>query len=333
MTTQTLHNWMGKNSPYRFDGEIGIEIETEARDAYDVPAFDYWTTHTDGSLRNFGIEYVLAQPLDFDYKAYKEALKEFADKTKKIKFLPSVYTSVHVHFNQKNRTLQQLFNFITLYLLFEETLTRYCGNDRNGNLFCLKTSNAERNLNAIVDLCEQMDRGNTRKVQTLNANVLKYAGLNIAPLRTFGSLEIRTYYGTEDVGLIDRWVGLLCKGVYHQALKFKNPVEIIDQFNKVGYKAFFDACFGEYARFLNPLDEDFEKTLWYASTVASSVLNWDTFGKEKKVETFVSSFKTKSTNLGFYHSDEDALSSANRESADYFTRMGELNLITSTTDL
>lgn len=333
MSSKTLKQFASKVAKYLFTGEIGVEIETEARDGYDLPAFDYWTTHQDGSLRHFGIEYVLAQPLDYGSDAWKEALREFSTKTKAIKFIPSVYTSVHVHFNQVNRTLPQIFNFITLYLLFEETLTRYCGPDRDGNLFCLKTSNAERNLNAIIDLCEQLEKGNTRKLTGLQANQLKYAGLNIAPLRNFGSLEIRTHYGTEDIKLIDQWVGLLCEGVYHRATKYENPVEIINEFNKLGAKKFFDHCFGKYANLLNPLDEDFEKTLWYASSLASCVKDWKDFGNEKKTELSyrVSTFKGADT--AYFHNDEDASSGNNREAAAYFSRLGTVEFLTATTDL
>jgi hypothetical protein len=323
--TQTLHKWMGKASPYEQDGELGVEIETETLRPYDHPRFDNWTTHADGSLRNFGVEYVLRVPLD--YKDIGAALTEFELKTRQIAFVPSVYTSVHVHFNQKNRTLQQVFNFIALYLLFEEPLGRYCGPDREGNLFCLKTSNSERNLLNITNLITHIDNGNRRGVASLNANNLKYAGLNIAPLRNFGSLEVRTHYGTTDINLIDRWIAMLHTGIYKKALTFNNPVEIINRFNQIGYEKFLIECFGDYAKYLSFSKKDFEKTLWYATCVAGAVTDWSSFGDEKKKQENFVVKKHRGSTVNVFHDDEDASNGRTQELNDYWSTMGEVTLV------
>ncbi len=322
--TKTLHQWMGKYSPYTHDGEIGIEIETESLHPYDAPRFNHWATHTDGSLRNFGIEYVLSSPMDF--KDIGAALREFELNTRQIAFIPSVYTSVHVHLNQKNRTLQQVFNFISLYLLFEEPLGHYCGPDREGNLFCLKTSNSERNLVNITNLATNIELGNRRGVQTLNANSLKYAGLNIAPLRTFGSLEVRTHGGTTDIALIERWVGILYS-LYKKATTFNNPVEIVNRFNEVGYERFLIECFGDYAKWLTFSKKDFEKTLWYATAVASSVTDWSALGDEKKKEENFKVKKYRGTSINVFHDDEDASNGRTQELGNYWAALGEVGLV------
>ena len=324
--TKTLHQWMGRHSPYEYEGEIGVEIETETIRPYDHPRFDHWTTHADGSLRNFGVEYVLRSPLN--YKDISTALTEFELKTRQIAFIPSVYTSVHVHFNQKNRTLQQLFNFITLYLLFEETLGHYCGPDREGNLFCLKTSNSERNLINITNLAQSIELGNRRGVSTLNANALKYAGLNIAPLRNFGSLEVRTHYGTTDIELIGRWLGILYTGIYKKATTFANPVEIVNRFNEVGYERFIIECFGDYTQYLSvSKKKDFEKTLWYATAVASSVTDWASLGDEKKKEENFTIKKYRGNTINVFHDDEDASNGRTQELGNYWAALGEVGLV------
>lgn len=323
--TKTLHQWMGKNSPYEHDGEIGIEIETETIRPYDHPRFNHWTTHSDGSLRNFGVEYVLRNPLD--YKDIGGALREFELNTRQIAFIPSVYTSVHVHLNQKNRTLQQLFNFITLYLLFEEPLGHYCGPDREGNLFCLKTSSSERNLVNITNLAQNIELGNRRGIQALNQNHLKYSGLNIAPLRNFGSLEVRTHFGTTDINLIDRWVGMLYRGIYEKATTFANPVEIVNRFNEVGYEKFLIECFGHYVDYLTFSKKDFEKTLWYATAVASSVTDWSSLGDEKKKEQNFTVKKYRGGSFNVFHDDEDASNGRTQELQNYWAALGEVSVI------
>lgn len=316
---------MDKHTRYEYDGELGIEIETESLRPYDPPRFEHWTTHQDGSLRNFGIEYVLRVPLN--YQDIGKALKEFELNTRQIAFTPSVYTSVHVHFNQKNRTLTQLFNFITLYLLFEETLGHYCGPDREGNLFCLKTSNSERNLVNITNLLDNFDRGNRRGVLSLNSNQLKYSGLNIAPLRHFGSLEIRTHPGTWDITLVQRWVDMLYKAVYHKALEFKDPIAIVNRFNEVGYEKFLIECFGDLTKYLTFSKGDFEKTLWYATVVASGTTNWASLGDEKKKNDNFTVKKHRGSGITTYSDDEDVSNGRTVELNNYFNGQETVSLI------
>lgn len=305
----TLDKFMESGRGARYSplmtGEVGIEIETETKQAYDCPEFNYWTTHSDGSLRNYGIEYVLARPLDYDSKEYKEAMKEFATFAVTRKFLPSVYTSVHVHLNMRKKTLTQIANFITLYLLMEEILGRYVGSDRDGNLFCLKTSNAERNLTQIVSLFSSLGTHGPQAVLTLQANSLKYAGLNIAPLRNFGSLEVRTHGGTTDTILIHRWIGLL-HSIYRAANNFNNPRSVFDSLKRLGHRPFFDTIFGDLGKLLDTrfLKEDFDKTMWYAMSVADCVEDWSTLGqrvekKQREVKTL-----SKGQFVTFFH-DED----------------------------
>lgn len=38
-----------------YEGEFGIEIETESLSQYKVPPMKYWTTTIDNSLRNIGL--------------------------------------------------------------------------------------------------------------------------------------------------------------------------------------------------------------------------------------------------------------------------------------
>src|SRR5690242_2495326 len=113
---------------------IGLEIETETKEPYDIPRFSFWAVHADGSLRDFGQEYVLVQPLAIEQIPL--ALDEFKDKTKGIKFIQdSLTTSVHVHLNFLDQSFQTLGNFLILYTMFENLLIRYSGEDRLSNLF------------------------------------------------------------------------------------------------------------------------------------------------------------------------------------------------------
>ena len=116
----------------------GIEIEVESSQPLrngDYPN-KYWYYEEDGSLRNqWNHELVLKKPLskagvkkalDYQYNRYEEndCVVE-----------PSVRTGVHVHYNCLGLTQKQIVNIILVYLTMERVLTKYCGEDRDGNLF------------------------------------------------------------------------------------------------------------------------------------------------------------------------------------------------------
>lgn len=327
-----LNDFMRGAYPKGFNGEIGIEIETETAKAYEHPEFSYWGVHTDGSLRNYGVEYVLAQPLDYNSSHYKAALDEFAKFASKIKWLPSVYTSVHVHFNVKDFELSRIGTFITLYLLFEEQLSRYCGPDRDGNLFCLKTRAAERNYQQMVSLFQTIEKsGDSRCVRSLNQSVLKYAGLNIAPLRIFGSLEVRTHGGTTDVEEIHRWVSILYR-IYDASKNFSTPRSVFASLRRLGNSSFTDSIFGDYRKYLDTsrLQADFDATMWYALSVADSVEDWENLGviKEKKKKEQI---LFKGSDVNPFFTDEDLVAgSTSHDLAHYFS--GGASLVFPTQD-
>lgn len=267
-------------------GEVGLEIETEASQGYEEVENlrKFWRAEPDGSLRNVGVEYIFSRPYNPGSKEYEEALRLFAALAKKAPFVDSVYTSVHVHLNMNDKTLLHLVNFIALYWLFEEALTEYCGDYRNGNLFCLKTHNAEASYKNIQDLIRAIDAGTGPTfVSRLDNNRFKYSGLNIVPLRNLGSVEVRTHPGCYDVNLIDRWVRILHM-IYKKASTFANPVEIINRlYGYKGKREFFELIFEEYSQYLNlkDLDDKMKDGIWYATSIAGLVENWKDFGTKK----------------------------------------------------
>lgn len=274
-------------------GEVGIEIETETSKNYNVPTFRYWLAQSDGSLRNFGVEFVLSRPLNVNSKEYLAALKEFEEFAKNQVFLESVYTSVHVHLNFLHKDVKHLTNFIVLYVILENVLTRYCGPDRDGNLFCLKTENAEASIAVYRDLIERLSRGDintSRKfLGSLNANTNKYSGLNVVPLRNLGSVEVRTHPGTTDVIVIDRWVQILYR-LYTRAVSFADPPSILQMVHSSkSYKEFVKDIFGAYYVYFSEenIDNDIHATLFFAKTLVYDVADWKEYGIIKTPKQFV----------------------------------------------
>lgn len=268
-----------------FTGVVGLEVETESMENYSLPRdiLRYWNTAPDGSLRQNGVEYTFLQPYTQGSPEYIAALNAFDALSKTVKFLESSYTSVHVHLNMLDKELVQVFNFIALYYIFEELLTEYCGKQRNGNLFCLKSSNAEFHHWTVKSLVSSISLGEGhRAVTRLHNENLKYSGLNIVPLRTFGSLEVRTHPGTTNIEKIDRWVSILMC-LFRAADKFEDPVQIVEYLNKTTRINFLNEIFREYVSYLNTedLSKKVKNGIWYATVLARATPTWKNFGEQK----------------------------------------------------
>lgn len=270
----TLTKTFGRNY-HNFKGEIGLEIETETLQEYKVPQFSFWDVHNDGSLRNVGREYVLRQPLEIT-KEFPEAMVEFASKTKDIKFIPdSITTSVHVHLNMLNETFVTLGNFLTLYTLVENLLVRYSGEDRKSNLFCLPICDAEEIYNNIMSMMRGIGGKKYAAMQFAPENT-KYGALNLAALVQYGSLEIRSFRGTTDIGVIKKWVDILYSILKYARQDKLVPPQIIMAYKEKGPELLTDV-FGEFREEIRQKEEDklIEKNFWYAASIAYSIRNWD----------------------------------------------------------
>lgn len=280
---------IGKNHK-KLDGEFGIEIETETKSAYDAPQFFYWTSHGDGSLRDYGIEYVLKQPVKYE-KELDLALKEFKDKTEKIKFIKDSFsTSVHVHINVLNETFKTLGNLLTLYSLFENILIRYSGPDRLSNLFCLPMCDAEDIYKNIVNMFNNIQIRNYKNI-AISEQSVKYSACNIATIYNLGSVEIRSFRGETDIEKIKSWVSILnCLLTY--ARKDISPKDVVLSWKDRQLNLLNDV-FGGYAKELHHADELklIDQNVWYAASIAYSVKDWDTLDKMEKAPEFKPTLK------------------------------------------
>jgi putative amidoligase enzyme len=213
-------------------GEIGIEIEVEGRELPKRLTSDYWTVHTDGSLHGEdNAEYVLATPVPRDKvdAALQELQGFFVKKKSKLEF--SNRCSVHVHINVQELTFKQIFTFLTCYFIVEDLLTEWCGPDRIGNMFCLRVKDAEY----IIDLLRGAIADNN--VRHLSQQAYRYAGANVVPSVSFGSVEFRSMRGTADPDVINPWVEMLTS-IKDASLQFANPIEVIQAFSMMGPTAF-----------------------------------------------------------------------------------------------
>lgn len=220
-------------------GEIGIEIECEGTHLFNAP-IQYWGCHTDGSLRDTAghppVEYVLKKPLP--RSEIPDALTYLTSKLKQAnsKVNDSHRSSVHVHVNCQQMTVKEIVNFICLYLFFEHALVEFSGQERVGNLFCLRAKDAQYWVRNIV---QGLRDGNFANVYH---EAYRYTSCNTASLAKFGSLEFRSMRGTVDQALIQSWVDLLCL-IRDRSAEFSDPLKMYEKYSTMEPMEFFSYIF------------------------------------------------------------------------------------------
>lgn len=216
-------------------GTFGIEIETEvlkatkeyltllnpiladedSHDVFSVPLYGAcsgydlwggsWKGVYDGSLRNFGVEYIFRKPLTLDETL--SAIDEFNTMTSEVPFIHDAPgTSVHVHVNFLNEHIFTALSFMTLWMLFEGFLTEYSGPTRRSNLYAIPALSAKGSVDNYVKVADAIMRG---KCPMMVDGHGKYSALNPVSLGTLGTLEARTMRGTTDPEVLKTWVIML----------------------------------------------------------------------------------------------------------------------------
>ena len=311
------------------DGIFGIEIETEAEHPNKYPTgfiiggYDedegpfirlgvdskFWEVVSDNSLRNYGIEYVLKEPVSFE-KAM-EALDEFDSMTKNVEFLyEPPACSVHVHMNIQSLEISQIGNLVTLWTLFENILIEFCGESRRSNLFALPMRCAEKSHENFMSFFNSFEEGQLKV--SIDEYTMKYGALNLAPVLSRGSLEFRSMRGTTDISVLQKWIMVL-NDLREAAKRYDKPTDILDIYRDLGPDYLFKRVFTTSYWFLKHDIEDFdekffdfvERNLYYACCIAYSVDDW------KRVNTVLSEKKRLSkgkTSVKKTWTDMDAMS-------------------------
>jgi len=222
-------------------GEVGIEIEVEGNSLPE--SIVGWIKTEDGSLRGESCEYVLRQPCKRDrVDSYLDRVsKAYADCNTDV--YESARQSIHVHINVQDLSLTEIYNFIILFLIYETPLVDFCGEERGGNLFCLRSSDAEFLLTKLEEAAAPS------VFHTLNSDSLRYSALNVVSLFKYGSLEFRSMRGTADFVVVKQWINLLLS-LKDYAKCFNNPVDILENYRSLGVARFTDDVFGSLSTIL-----------------------------------------------------------------------------------
>lgn len=258
------------------NGEIGIEIETEAAARYNVPEIPGWVAVNDGSLRDFGREYVTDGPIKYSdlapsLKNWKDGLGAIHGRLRK----DSISTSVHIHLNVQDHTPLQCLNLYLCNVLFENVLANYAGPDRIGNLFCLRTVDAEDLYDCIKGKVKNAHT-EVNVLQSFNPNGYKYSNINTVPITNYGSMEFRVMRGTTDIDEIRIWTEALYS-IREFAKQFANPVEIVRKMKELGPEGLLIKVLGanyDVFRYRN-WERDLLRNFIYVADMACARKNWD----------------------------------------------------------
>ena len=201
---------------------FGVELEVEnIRDPMNQPKhYNYWSATNDASLRNHGVEFV-SHPM----KAFQieKALRQIKELNPNYEPVFSERTSTHVHMNARDLTLNQILALTLVYASVEKLLYNWVGHNRDKNIFCVPLYNTNY-LQYFSTIVEQPNN--------LQFTWMKYAGYNLLPLRSKGTVEFRHLYGTWDTETILQWINFLsCMKVYVKQNSLENVYDAISQLN------------------------------------------------------------------------------------------------------
>lgn len=260
----------------KVDGCLGLEIETEAERPYDQPVIDNWTVKPDGSLRDFGLEYISRSPVKRD--GLKKHLTDWKDGLGNIHGRlrrDSISTSVHVHVNVLDMNPVQVLNFYLTGILLEGVMSRFAGPDRCGNLFCLRTRDAEHQFNSIKRQVAQISYIEDL-AYSFNPNDYKYSNINLVPITRLGSMEFRVMRGTTDIDEIRVWSEAV-HDLREFAKSFDTPVDFLRNLKDMGPDGLLKKVLGDNAdTFKYPnYEKDITKNYIYLADMASCRKSWE----------------------------------------------------------
>lgn len=186
---------------------LGLEVELEgvdieARTEDDEVDYDYLSTELvrcikDGSLRNYGAEFIFDSPLLFGSDDFLKALDEIQEIGASFQAVSSPRTSCHVHLNVSDLDVDQLQRVLYLSLCLEPVLMKYCSEYRQHNRFCLPSYKSYDYINSVRNGLRAI-RKDGRYSRDYFQNCTKYAAISLHRLPSLGTIEYRMFDGTYD---------------------------------------------------------------------------------------------------------------------------------------
>lgn len=248
---------------------IGVEVEVEKVDGY-INSSNYrwgWEVIQDGSLRNHGLEFKTHYGITSEI--VEKALIDLFKDIPTAEF--SARTSIHIHLDIRDLTVNQLTSLLYIYLLIEKLLYSFAGAKRYKNIFCVPL--VDTNFHTFL---AQSDSTFGHYL----GNWTKYCGLNLLPISGFGTIEFRQLRGTSNIATIMKWIYIiLMLKKYVMKNSFASIEKTIMSLNTTStYRLFLAKIFRDKLLWFNNIDEKdleeavyFIKTSLYTSTISEDL--------------------------------------------------------------
>lgn len=216
--------------------KFGVEVEAEfdnvegSYTACRLVDQNIWGAKNDYSLRGASSVEVVSVGEGFSRLTFNYELPKLMGTLSKCGMVETPRASTHIHINMCGATMRVIANFLALYYLIEDNLSKCVGNGlgRVGNMFCLRLSDAEALSASIKSALDNNFRDG------LKEEVMKYSALNLYTMYKFGTLEYRVLMTERDCSKV-----LDCMRLFVRMLKtaerFNAPNEIIEYGSFYGY--------------------------------------------------------------------------------------------------
>jgi len=179
--------------------DVGIEIEVEG---FLLPgAVQHWQVKSEGSLQD-GLEYITKPIKAENVKQYVDSLKTSIAATGTVK--ESYRTSTHIHVNMLPENVEDVLGFYVVFTMFEPLLLSLCGQQRNGNLFCMSSYDTGDLVSGFDSLCQGFHHIASQGFYYQDRG--KYSSLNSGRLPDLGTLEVRCFPMSLSGNQVSEWV-------------------------------------------------------------------------------------------------------------------------------
>lgn len=269
--------------------KIGVEFELE-NIIYHIEAGRYPLLRfsTDNSLRNNGIEITTIPVKGTNILLALDQLQKWI-KDSNNKPVCSARTGLHVHIDMRDVDIKQLINVLTTYLIVEESLFKYCGEDRKQNPYCSPLSNCIGNFTEYK-LADLLSTSDSKILRALDKHI-KYSALNLRPLISYGTIEFRMHKGSCDTEEILQWINILLSVVTFGIEYKSSPQDIIDSIC-TNTDEFIDKVFRGY---LPIMKEDLYDDLLYGARQAQHLYRHREVMSEESDSLFATLYNSSSS--------------------------------------
>lgn len=223
---------------------VGVEIEVEMvhPNIVEEQTRQHWEVVEDGSLRpsDRSAELIFPTPgyAGQDIIAALNCLRESSE-LKEGRY--GWRTAAHVHVDMRDKNLSDIHNIITAYALLEPYIFAWEGSGRQESRFCMPWWVCSQDMIGATSIVAS----ESSRVHHLRDRVMgfsKYTALNLAPLRTLGTIEFRHMQSTIQRDRLLAYINLCLDIVsISERVQGMTPIDLVEQYTAVGSSEFIRA--------------------------------------------------------------------------------------------